>query len=491
MKYHNFYIFLEKNLFLYLEKTVEEYNKYFGVGDSTKIAIDKAVFFTYYILNQASYRRKELVEGYVRIPSSILNKYLKKELHKYATFLKSKGILSVIPYSKKKSESFGYKILPTPPKVNKEKIIYEKYEFINMTYEKYLTKIIQKDNKHKQKQADRKTKHLTKWLNAKEIQIDWHLAFDYIENSKMSDDKKCQYSYSVNRIRFKQLTYSRSGEDNRLHSNLTNLPSGLREYLKHKDEKLVSLDIKSSQPYLLAGIFNLIINKRKEKIEKLKRGLKSKDIQDKLTSIMNSISLQTSVLEDFKLYIKLICDDDIYTFIGQHLDTNFKEKIKFKNGYRDKVYCPNLGHKKTTYFKDLRSYCKMLTLEFMYCSLNNNSRRIKEIRSIYPKEVVRFIEMFKYHKALDKKTVNTKREKQQIDKAKKMFPKFLQQLEAFIILDVITKELSNLFPEMFIATIHDSIIVPKTYEHKVKEFLEKRLFELLEIRAEIKVEYWQ
>jgi hypothetical protein len=47
-----------------------------------------------------------------------------------------------------------------------------------------------------------------------------------------------------------------------------------------------------------------------------------------------------------------------------------------------------------------------------------------------------------------------------------------------------------MYPEMFMATIHDSIVVPKEYEIKAKAFLQRRLYELLGIEAEIKSENW-
>ena len=71
-----------------------------------------------------------------------------------------------------------------------------------------------------------------------------------------------------------------------------------------------------------------------------------------------------------------------------------------------------------------------------------------------------------------------------------MFAKFLQQLEAYIVLDVITKELSKLFPQMFMVTIHDSIVVTKEYELEANAFMHKKLYEMLGIEAEIKSEDW-
>ena len=84
----------------------------------------------------------------------------------------------------------------------------------------------------------------------------------------------------------------------------------------------------------------------------------------------------------------------------------------------------------------------------------------------------------------------SKRQNTKIDKSKKLFAKFLQQLEAGIILDTITKELSMIYPNMFMVTIHDSVTVPKNYETRIKSYIQKRLFEILGIEAEIKSAVW-
>ena len=248
---------------------------------------------------------------------------------------------------------------------------------------------------------------------------------------------------------------------------------------------------------MLAGTFNLLINS-KIKLRRLKDKLKSKAVKDRLTTVMNSIYLDSDAIIDFKAYIKLICEGDIYNHLASNLSQKFIEDIKSKktpNTYDVMVYNQGLGYAIKTQFKDLRSYCKTLTLEYMYCSIDSSKKSLNEIKRIYPAAVNKFIYDFKYCKELEiPKKGNKKRTERQktiIDTSKKLFSKFLQQLEAGIMLDTITKELSNLYPDMFIATIHDSITVPKEYEERVKEFLEKKLFEIFGIKAEIKSEDWQ
>jgi hypothetical protein len=499
MKFKNIFITLEQELFDNLEQTIIKHNLHFAQNDNNKIMMDKAVFLIDYIRHQICLRKDKVTFGYINLHSKFLNKYLEKELHKYKTFLTTKGYIKTSPY--KIGKSIGYKF-SFYEKTGYKKIAkknYHVYDFISITYEKYLSESIGKcaEIERRKKSANRSTKHLTKWLNEDNIQIDWEAAFKWIDsNNKLNTDQKESYSYAINRIRFENWSYTRSTKDNRLHSNLTNLPSDLRKFLSHNGQKLVSLDIKTSQPYMLAGIFNLLVES-KNKVIKLKSKLLSKDVKDQLLIVMNSIILDSLTIIDFKVYINLICKADIYNHIATNLDQEFVKTIANKNeenGYSDNVYNPSKGFAIKKDFKDLRSYCKMLVLEYMYCSNENNLRRLNEVKRIYPNAVNKFIYLFKYCKELEVpktgKRKRTKKDKIAIDKYKKLFSKFLQQLEAGIILDTITKELSVIYPDMFMITIHDSIAVVEKHKLVVEEFLQNRLFEIFGITAEVKSENW-
>tara|TARA_R110000744_G_scaffold114988_1_gene215062 strand:- start:18081 stop:19592 length:1512 start_codon:yes stop_codon:yes gene_type:complete len=503
MRYKNTYITLESSLFRDLESNINKFNLHFSKNDRNKVMMDKAVFMIDFIRHQKIIRKDDITtNGYIRIPSKFLNIYLQKELRKYKEFLARYGYIKTIPYDKEHSKSYGYKDCFFEEKNQKIEIEeYIDYEFLSITYEKFLSKSLEQYARIEQKKtaAERTTKHLTKWLNGESIQADWQAAFKYIEECKsLSLDQKKQYSYSISRIRFNQWYYIRSTNDNRLHSNLTNLPATLRKFLAHNGQRLVSLDIKTSQPYLLAGVFFLLLENKTESLEFLKQGLRCKQVRDKFDTVMNSITLSDTVIADFKAYKSLVCENDIYSYIGSQLTPEFKSSIKSTNtkgGYIDSVYNSSLARKEKKHFKELRSYCKIVVLEYMYCSLENHAARLKELRRVYPNAVNNFIDDFKYCKELEipkrvgKKRRN-KRQKEKIAKSKKLFSKFLQQLEAFLILDVITKELSKINPRMFMATIHDSIIVTENYELEIKSYLNDRLYGILGVRAEIKTEYW-
>ncbi len=498
MRYKNTFIRIEQDLFDHIEKSVNEHNKYYDETDKNKISMDMVVFFLNYICLKAFQYKDRLVYGYIRLHSKILNDYLNDDSKKYRLFLTKKGYIKTIGYNLENGESFGYKVMPLKKikaqKKHKQKHI--SYEFLNRRYEDSLNRKIEKNERieRRKKSADRSTKHLTKWLNEYHIKIDWIGAFNWIsKNKKLNDEKKFFYSYAVERIRFGLWQYSRSGKDNRLHSNLVNLPSNLRQFIIASVGKLVSLDVKSSQPYVLAGIFNLLLLNR-DKLIGLATKLKSKPVKQSFLSIMNLITLESHAITDLKAYINLVCNSDIYNYVADNLDPKFIKFITFKskNGnFRDTVYNPSTNISELKDFKDLRAYCKTLTLEYMYCSTENNSERIKQIKKIYPRAVNKFTDSFKHCKELEvSKKKRTKKQREKINASKKLFPQFLQQLEAGIILDTITKEISKVYPDMFMATIHDSIVIPKDYETRIKLYFERRLFEIFGIEAKVKTEYW-
>ncbi|MGY0408782.1 MAG: hypothetical protein ACWIPJ_10585, partial [Polaribacter sp.] len=466
MRYKNTFIRLEQELFNRLEKSVSGHNLHYDEADKNKISMDKAVFFINYISLKKFQNQDKLVNGYVRLHSEILNNYLNDDLKKYRIFLTNKGYVKTIPYNVDEQKSFGYKVLPLIEKETskKQKRKYISYEFINRSYEDFLNKRIDKTERltKRKKAADRNTKHLTKWLNGDNLKIDWGNAYKWIEqNQVLKDEEKFFYSYTVEKIRFEIWHYSRSGKDNRLHSNLTNLPSDLRQFISTNDSSLVSLDVETSQPYMFAGVLNLLIV-NKDRLIKLSNLIKCKFVKDKLLSLMNLISLEPLIITDFKAYIKLICKTDVYQHTAGKLSTDFIDTITSKSdeyAFEDSIRNTATNKTETKGFKSLRAYCKTLTLEYLYCSIENSLERIKQIRTIYPKAVNKFIHDFKYCKELEvPKNKRTKMQRKKIIKSKKLFPKFLQQLEAGIMLDTITKELSKIHPKMFMATIHDSIV---------------------------------
>jgi hypothetical protein len=126
-----------------------------------------------------------------------------------------------------------------------------------------------KSHKNRKKDSVKHLNFLTKWFNPK-LQIDYNYVETFLEEEyrlKMKhkelwdyDRKNKKYKHPVNQMvhaqmsaeRLKWQDHSLVLDDNvyRLHTNLTNMASRIRNAVTYDGQKLISIDIKNSQPYL-------------------------------------------------------------------------------------------------------------------------------------------------------------------------------------------------------------------------------------------------
>ncbi len=463
-----FYFFIEEQMFNRLEKLVEENNKIHTKG-KYKLKLDVAVFFVHYILYHSSIRADKLINGHVRLKAKYLEDY-HKEYAVYINFLVKNKFIKRIPFNRLKRQCYGYKIiLPNVKKGVRRKII--KYNPLDFTFR---NKVLTNPHHLKGKKiADRKCSHLTKWLNSENISIDYEEAIEYIHSLDIKDSKIIKKRYCIEALKVGQIHYSRSGTDDRLHSNLTNMPSDLRRFVYHKNENLISLDLKSSQPYLLAGILNLCLlgdYKRLDKVVNLIR----KDKVDVLNNVLSITIPKTSeslINKELVSFIDLIVQGDIYDYIGCNFSDEFLISIRHQSGFSDKIFDKSKGLKVFCPFNTIRDFSKKAMLEYLYCSTKSKEKRYLEIRRIFPNSVNEFVD--------EMKAVN-----------KSDFPIILQNIEAHLFLDEITREIALEKPSLFIATIHDSIIVPEGNEEYVERKMIEKLTSTFGIVPTIKQECW-
>lgn len=94
-------------------------------------------------------------------------------------------------------------------------------------------------------------------MNINSLKIKAQEAFDFIEQYNDQPDKYNSYRCMIEDIQNANFHFSRSKTNYRVHSTLTNLPRVLRQflYLEQETEKLISIDIRNSQPFF----FNFLI----------------------------------------------------------------------------------------------------------------------------------------------------------------------------------------------------------------------------------------
>lgn len=461
----NFYFLITESSFQKLKEKVRHYNRKREKGQP-RLKFDIACFFLHYFTYKVASTKDKEQFGYIRLCSSILQK-LHKEYNAYRDFLVVHGFIKVDrTYSTAKNECMRYKV--AFPKKQIKMISYSPKDFVLRKKVKDLSKI-------QQENADKRVIHLTKWLNPEYLDTDYENCLKYIHNVKMKGSEKYHRRFLLETIHQGVYGYSRKGLDDRLHTPLTNLPKDLRCFLRHKGEPLVSMDIKTSQPYILAGLINLLyIVKEQDKVNKCVQVIRNIRIRNSIGSIITTMLVKEvgdPMLAELKQFIKLVTDGDIYEYIGHNFSEKFLYDIQTPLGISDKFYNKTKEYKEVIHFATLRDYCKRAMLEYLYCSPNSKETRNKEIRRILPTVISELIDALK-------------------GEDKSHFPIFLQNLEAYLVLDRITKRIAQEKPDAPLYTIHDSVASTEEHVGLVRTSLKEGLTNFFGIIPKIETEHW-
>ncbi|WJJ96339.1 hypothetical protein [Algibacter luteus] len=460
------FFLLEESIFNRLKKEVK-LNNLIHLKGKKRIKLDIACYFIHLISYQEAQAKDKADNGFVFLNAKILQ----KRHHNYKVyfdFLIEKAFIEFRTYSIKKKVSKSFKIIK--PKTRHYKFV--KYDPESFVFKRNL----KKGYDARVKKADKSCKHLTKWLCPEYLSVDYDNAIDYVNSVKMEDSKKHQRRWMIEMLNEGFIYYQRQGKDNRLHSILTNMPKDLRPFLRLKNETMVSLDIKASQPYLYTGLLKLIFLDRDEThIDNYLSTIVKKDIceviKDVIVTVMIKESLKSVDFKEIEDFIYLIENEDIYSYIGANFSEEFLYSIQTPLGISDKFYNKKSSCKVTKPFNTIRDYCKAVMLEFLYCSNGNKEARYNELKRILPNKIFELSEKLK-------------------SKEKSMFPIFLQNIEANLIIDQITKGIALKNPEIPMFTIHDSIATTHEYAGLIKEELTNQLFEFNGIKPQITIEVW-
>lgn len=236
----------------------------------------------------------------------------------------------------------------------------------------------------------------------------------------------------------------------RLHTPLTQLKKELRPFLEYDGKKLVSIDIKNSQPYLSTMLFD-------------EEAFKRNKIQD-IINIYNDIDYNKAPIS-FYYVSKKELPLDIKNYITQVVSGTFYEDFA-KLLEAEKLLPDGI--------EDSRKYAKQIAFRTMF-SPNRHKQHVKEIQlfeRVYPNVYKNFAFI-----------------KQGKDKYNTLAC-LLQNIEAQLILQIICLEISKQYPDAPIFTIHDSIVTTVDYHKKVKEIMYNILKEKVGYPPQLSVEFW-
>jgi hypothetical protein len=238
------------------------------------------------------------------------------------------------------------------------------------------------------------------------IKEEYHIALNKAKSPQKKKEATDRYNalkISIDYLKRQDIFFTDDPTAGRVHNNITNLSKDLRKFLSFEGKNLIGIDIKNAQPLLLNILVeNYIREQQKEKIKKefTPYGSPIKDLDYK-----------NNVLSEIEKYKKLTSDGELYDYLMELMD--YSDRGKFK---------------------------KELYSKFFYCDLNKPYSL--EFRKVFENNFPTITQIIDSIKKEDYKQFAIK----------------LQRLESDIMIKKIVKRIHSERKDMFILTIHDSIL---------------------------------
>lgn len=477
------------------------------VAKNDSIELDKAVLIIYFI-KQLKYRDKNVDGGKecVALNSAILQQYV-RGYPRYLKFLEQEGFIECNKgYCEGHSRT--YKIA--------DKYFGLEQDIITLDLSKtFKNKKASKKAISKMVEAQAKNPELTKWLlgDLCKFTIDYQEAQAYTEvtySGKDDDGYREKRLMDIEQLNNGDMFFSRDGKDNRFHSNFTSLAGDLKQFIKYDGMTLAEVDIKSSQPVIIATIFKQVVgildkhyhtlpdisirtdkdvdifkNRIKNDIkEVIYNGIDSskyskaiKNTKDKYSSIKyvrgitimlvkHVVTLDNTEFLAFKNNIydfaKLVYQGGFYEAVGKQLfDAGIaQEVLDIDTGkliYKVELYDKEVGYIRSVSKTSLRDIAKALVLNIIYLSGNYRS--------------VDAINFFREQNPAVAKMLRIFMMDDNDDETGSFFPILIQHFEAKAMLDYCIKKLAKKHPKMPLVTIHDSVSTTLEYYEVLKKEL--------------------
>lgn len=292
-------------------------------------------------------------------------------------------------------------------------------------------KIIKRIDEYKNPNIPKIKHHRFLYDNLQKLDIDYNNALKELQGIKDEDT----YNYifiSLEHIQNKQIPrkFTVDSVAGRVHHNITNLKGEFRKYLSFKNQKLVNIDIANSQPFL----FNILLNKsEKEAIllinnyfrEAIKRGREKKYKSLPYVSPISKLDCKNNELKDVNFYHELTSKGILYDYLMD------KWNIKIDRGDFKKIFFGQVFY------------------------INPHINNLYEYRRLFDKEFPNVSRKIDYYK----------------NGSKRALPIILQRAESNLMIEKIIKRIYEERKNIFVLTIHDSILTTEENTEYVKNVI--------------------
>ena len=484
-------IYLPKELKKAVNEVIEKYPP-----EIKPFKKDKIFYFLHLIYEiPAINKRNGLSKGGYTILNSVILRKVVYNYNKYLEYLFEHGIIEIDDKYIPKKRSKGYKIAKQ----------YNGLVSVTAIQNFSLVKCLKKGQNEKREYPSR-YEHLFKSLKGLEMDYDAALIFaqelfSYRKahpNKRQWDSLKNRYKnhymqynsayINIDFMKRKRYNFFADKTVHRLHTNITNMQSDLRNFLTWKGSKLVSIDVSNSQPYLSCKLFSPQFyfkspNPKDNKecgyvnpngltlfsFREIAKEFQEESLKDKswiksfflcFSNLSNSFNdVSTDVMEHFdspeslpdvKKYMQLVEDGTLYDYLA----VEYKKRLLM-----------NITDRKSI---------KAVIFQVLFTDNRFIGQKEAAPKRIFKELFPNVYKLFFFYKKGNAA----------------LLPRLLQQLESRLILDVICRRIIKEKPGIPLITVHDSIATTISNLDYVKGIMTMELTKYIGIKPNLKVEYW-
>jgi hypothetical protein len=426
-------IFKDNNTLIYSHRYNRGGEK---LNKQVKLKRDLVIYLVFYLV-----RITEKQDYGIRLDSKLLRNNFLDAYKPYISFLENNNILIHAGNYSVGQQSNFYGLTDFYYKLNKRYIRYEITD-INLLKKVNLdSKGLNKDQLLNNQKCKKMRNHLVKHFD-KYLEIDIDAAYSEIANLDISAfDSNC---ITIHQFESKNWKYVITEKDFRLHTIISRINNKLLKYITYKNQTLGEIDFKTSQPLFLYIILKTVFD---DSIN----GLVGLFLKEKLgIGLIKKILQQGINVRELSDLGNIILNEDLYINVGNNIKTN---KPTQKGYYYIDKSKPKW---KKEYFNTKRDLIKNIVMRSFY---NGKGEEIEEFKKMFPS-------IFKVIEIINKET--------NITKSKCNLSHILQSFEAYIVLDLIAKDVSKQFKNIPLFSKHDSIITYNSSIDEVHEFVLNR-----------------
>jgi hypothetical protein len=413
------------------------------------------------------YRGEEDSCDIVNLDSTVLKDSINDNYKYYISFLIDFNFIEIkTRYSTNKNMSFGYSII-------------EKYLNDNLiTYNITDKTLIKKMNSSKLKKRNDRMKefcqsyrpHLLKIFNE-----NLTISLNDSDDDFNTFDIFSEYSNSMNTIReINDLDFSYSikpSTDNRLHTTLTRSSKKIRKHILYNGERIIGLDLKTSQLYFFCSFLKAIYHKDEKILESIGAG----KLLDKLiVHQLFHLNIDKHEITNFVLSV-LKEEKDFFIDFSKKLTikkNNIGQPIRLQCmiNKKNKKYLDETYKEKS--YKNERELSKRVIMEIFYTESNSKIAEASIFKKEYP-SIHTIIMCIKDYGV--------------------KFWQLLDHIEAYCLLDYAAKKFDSKHPDIHITSIHDCIVAQESKIDLIRDEFTTYLIEIttLKLPPKFEIEDWE